>query len=312
MSVVIPVYNEEAVLPLLIQRLRAVLVGLGEPWEVIFINDGSRDRTLGGLRTLAAADPQRLRYLSLSRNFGHQIAVSAGLDVAYGSLIVIIDAVLQDPPELIPAMIQQLRTDGLDVVYAQRRQRAGESAGKRLTATVFYRLLGALTSVEIPADTGDFRVITQRVVAALRQMPERHKFLRGQIAWVGFRQAAFLYDRQSRVAGETGYTWRKMFRLATDALTAFSNLPLKLASLLGFLVSGVAGLLMVYTLYARFVRHDYQPGWASLMMTVLFLGGVQLIAVGIIGEYLARLGDNVRARPLYLIAEDSAAEKGQV
>ncbi len=312
-SVVIPVFNEEAVLPLLVGRLRAMLDGLGETWEVIFINDGSRDRTLDGLRAVAAADPTRLRYLSLSRNFGHQIAVSAGLDVARGAAVVIIDADLQDPPELIPAMLQQLRTDGLDVVYAQRRQRAGESAGKRLTAKWFYRLLGALTSVDIPVDTGDFRVITQRVVAVLRQMPERHKFLRGQIAWVGFRQGAFLYDRQSRAAGETGYTWSKMLRLATDALTSFSNLPLKLASIMGFGVSGVAGVLMLYTLYSRFVRNDYQPGWASLMMTVLFLGGVQLIAVGIIGEYLARLSDNVRGRPLYIIAEDStenSAEKG--
>ncbi len=307
-SVVVPVFNEEAVLPLLIARLRAVLDGLHESWEVIFINDGSRDQTLATLRGLAAADPARLRYLSLSRNFGHQIAVSAGLDVARGAVVVIIDADLQDPPELIPAMLQQLRTEELDVVYAQRRQRAGESAGKRLTASAFYRLLGALTSVDIPPDTGDFRLITRRVVAALRQMPERHKFLRGQIAWVGFQQKPFLYDRQSRVAGETGYTWRKMFRLATDALTAFSNLPLKLASLMGFVVSGIAGLLMLYTLYSRFVSRDYQPGWASLMMTVLFLGGVQLIAVGIIGEYLARLSDNVRARPLYLIAEDSGVE----
>ena len=303
-SVVVPVYNEEAVLPLLVERLRAVLTGLGESWEVIFINDGSRDGTLAGLRAAAATDP-RLRYLSLSRNFGHQIAVSAGLDVAFGDTIVIIDADLQDPPELIPAMIQQLRADDLDVVYAQRRQRAGESVGKRLTARWFYRLLGALTSVEIPVDTGDFRVISQRVVAVLRQMPERHKFLRGQIAWVGFRQGAFLYDRQSRVAGETSYTWSKMLRLATDALTAFSNVPLKLASIMGFMVSGVAVLLMLYTLYSRFISREYQPGWASLMMTVLFLGGVQLITVGIIGEYLARLGDNVRGRPLYIIAEDS-------
>ena len=306
---VVPVFNEEAVLPLLVGRLRATLDGMHETWEVIFVNDGSRDRTLDGLRALAAADPARLRYLSLSRNFGHQIAVSAGLDVAHGAVVVIIDADLQDPPELLPAMIHQLRADHLDVVYAQRRQRAGESVGKRLTAKGFYRLLGALTSVEIPVDTGDFRVITQRVVAVLRQMPERHKFLRGQIAWVGFRQGAFLYDRQSRVAGETGYTWSKMLRLATDALTGFSNLPLKLASVMGFVVSGVTGLLMIYTLWSRFVWKDYQPGWASLMLTILFLGGVQLIAVGIIGEYLARLSDNVRGRPLYIIAEDSATPR---
>lgn len=306
---VIPVYNEEAVLPLLVDRMRAVLDGTGETWEVIFINDGSRDRTLHGLRAVTSTD-RRFRHLSLSRNFGHQIAVSAGLDVAFGATVVIIDADLQDPPELIPAMIEQLRTGGLDVVYAQRRQRSGESVAKRLTAKWFYRVLGALTSVDIPVDTGDFRVVTQRVVDVLRRMPERHKFLRGQVAWIGFRQAAFMYDRQSRVAGETGYTWKKMFRLATDALTAFSNVPLKMASVLGFFVSGVALLLMLYTLYARFVTRDYQPGWASIMMTVLFLGGVQLITVGIIGEYLARLNDNVRGRPLYILAEDSATQRG--
>jgi polyisoprenyl-phosphate glycosyltransferase len=306
-SVVVPVFNEEAVLPLMYERMRAMLDRLGESWELILINDGSRDQTLAGLRALAAKDPARIRYLSLSRNFGHQIAVSAGLDVARGGAVVIIDADLQDPPELIPAMLHQLRDGGYDVVYAQRRQRDGESVGKRLTARWFYRLLAALTSVDIPVDTGDFRVITQRVVAVLRQMPERHKFLRGQIAWVGFRQSAFMYDRQSRAAGETGYTWSKMLRLATDALTGFSNLPLKLASIMGFGVSGIAALLMLYTLYSRFITRDYQPGWASLMMAVLFMGGVQLIAVGIIGEYLSRLSDNVRGRPLYVIAEDSAA-----
>lgn len=304
-SVVVPVFNEEAVLPLLYQRMRTMLDGLHEPWELILVNDGSRDGTLDGLRALARQDPARIRYRSLSRNFGHQIAVSAGLDITRGAIIVIIDADLQDPPELIPDMIRQLRDGAYDVVYAQRRQRSGESAAKRITAKVFYRLLDRLTAVEIPVDTGDFRVITRRVVDVLRQMPERHKFLRGQIAWVGFRQAPFLYDRAPRAAGETGYSWSKMLRLATDALTGFSNLPLKLASVMGFGVSGIAALLMLYTLWSRFVSRDYQPGWASLMMTVLFLGGVQLIAVGIIGEYLARLSDNVRARPLYIIGEES-------
>lgn len=313
LSVVVPVFNEEAVLPLFHARLRAVLDdglrGLNGNWEVCYINDGSRDTTLQHLRVLAAEDPRRVRYRSLSRNFGHQIAVSAGLDIVEGELVLIIDADLQDPPELLPQMVADLRTQGLDVLYAQRRQRAGESMGKRLTARWFYRLMAALTSVEIPVDTGDFRLITRRVVHILRQMPERHKFLRGQIAWVGFKQAPFLYDRAARAAGQTGYTWRKMFRLATDALTGFSNVPLKVASWAGFAVSGVAALLMLYTLYSRFVSHEYQPGWASLMMTVLFLGGVQLISVGIIGEYLGRLSDNVRGRPLYVIGEESSSAR---
>lgn len=305
LSIVVPVFNEEAVLPAFYARLRPVLDALREPWEIVFIDDGSRDNTLGQLRALAAQEPARIRYRALSRNFGHQIAVSAGLDSTRGTVVAILDADLQDPPELLGPMLQQLRADGLDVVYAQRRARAGENVGKRFTARLFYRLLGRLTAVQIPVDTGDFRLITRRVVEVLRQMPERHKFLRGQIAWVGFRQAPFFYDRAPRAAGQTSYSYPKMLRLALDALTGFSNLPLKLASVMGFAVSGIAALLMVYTLWSRFVTRDYQPGWASLMMTVLFLGGVQLIAVGIIGEYLARLSDNVRARPLYIVGEES-------
>lgn len=305
LSIVVPVFNEEVVLPAFYARLRAVLDALPEPWEIVFVDDGSRDNTLALVRAFAAQEPGRIRYRALSRNFGHQIAVSAGLDTTRGTVVAIIDADLQDPPELLGPMLRQLRADGLDVVYGQRRARAGENPGKRLTARLFYRLLGRLTAVEIPIDTGDFRIITQRVVDILRRMPERHKFLRGQIAWVGFRQAPFLYDRAARAAGQTSYSYPRMLRLAIDALTGFSNLPLKLASVMGFGVSGIAALLMVYTLWSRFVRQDYQPGWASLMMTVLFLGGVQLIAVGIIGEYLARLSDNVRGRPLYVLGEES-------
>jgi polyisoprenyl-phosphate glycosyltransferase len=307
-SVVIPIYNEEANIEALHQRLSRVLEDMGVRYELLFVNDGSRDQSLPLLRTLAARD-SRVRYFDLSRNFGHQIAVTAGLDQAQGAAVVIIDADLQDPPELIADLYARLQ-QGYDVVYAKRRSRQGESQAKKLTAKIFYRLLARITRVDIPVDTGDFRIISRRVVQALRQMPEQHKFLRGQIAWVGFRQTFVEYDRAERAGGATGYTYRKMVRFALDGITSFSDAPLKAATFMGFGVSGVAFLLMVYTLYSRLVRQDYEPGWASLMMSILFLGGVQLIAVGIIGEYMARLSANVRQRPLYLIAEsDPGSEK---
>lgn len=310
LSVVIPIYNEDTNIGALHQRLTDVLVALNLPggYELLFVNDGSHDNSLALLRTLAVRDAH-VRYFDLSRNFGHQIAVSAGLDQAEGEAVVIIDADLQDPPELIAELYTKLQA-GYEVVYARRRSRQNENVAKRFTAKMFYRLLVAITHVAIPVDTGDFRIISRRVVLALRQMPEQHKFLRGQIAWLGFRQTFVEYDRAGRGGGTTGYTYRKMVRLALDGITSFSDAPLKAASMLGFAVSGVAFLLMVYTLYGRLVRHDYQPGWASLMMSILFLGGVQLIAVGIIGEYIARLSANVRQRPLYFIAEASPPSAG--
>ena len=303
LSVIVPIYNEEANIAELHRRLTGVVEGmkLAGGYELIFINDGSRDQSLPMLRALAAHHPQ-VRYLDFSRNFGHQIAVTAGLDQARGEAVVIIDADLQDPPELIVDLYARFR-QGYDVVYAKRRSRVGESQAKKLTAKVFYRILARITRISIPVDTGDFRIISRRVLLALRQMPEQHKFLRGQIAWVGFRQTFVEYDRAQRAGGETGYTYRKMLRFALDGITGFSDAPLKAATLMGFTVSGVAFLLMLYTLYARLVRQDYEPGWASLMMSILFLGGVQLIAVGVIGEYIARLSANVRQRPLYILAE---------
>ena len=310
LSVIIPIYNEEANIAELHRRLGGVLDGLALPggYELIFVNDGSRDQSLPLLKALAGRD-RRVRFLDLSRNFGHQIAVTAGLDQAAGAAVVIIDADLQDPPELIADLYARLR-QGYDVVYAKRRSRQGESYAKTLTAKVFYRVLARITRVSIPVDTGDFRIISRRVLLALRQMPEQHKFLRGQIAWVGFRQTFVEYERAERAGGETGYTYRKMFRFALDGITGFSDAPLKAATLMGFTVSGVAFLLMIYTLYSRLIRQDYEPGWASLMMSILFLGGVQLIAVGIIGEYIARLSANVRQRPLYLIAESDRGPEG--
>lgn len=301
LSVVIPIYNEEANIESLYHRLRGVLDPMQLRYELVFVNDGSRDQSLNLIRALAARD-QQVRYINFSRNFGHQIAVTAGLDRVEGQAVVIIDADLQDPPELIPELYAKLR-EGYEVVYARRRSRQGESQAKKLTAKLFYRLLARITHIEIPVDTGDFRIMSRKVVLALRQMPEQNKFIRGQISWIGYRQTFIEYDRAERAGGVTGYTYSKMLRFALDGITAFSDVPLKAATVSGFLVSGLSFLVMLYTLYSRFVSRSYEPGWASLMISILFLGGVQLIAIGIIGEYLARLGANVRQRPLYIVSD---------
>lgn len=305
-STVIPVYNEEGNLAAIHQRLTQVMQGLGTDYELLFVNDGSRDRSLSILKGLSEADPH-VGYIDLSRNFGHQIAVSAGLDHVTGDRIVIIDCDLQDPPELIVEMLQKM-DEGNDVVYAQRRNREGESAMKLWTASLFYRLLGKITSVKIPVDTGDFRVVSRRVVEILKQMPEREKFLRGQIAWMGFNQTSVEYDRSARLAGDTGYTYRKMIGFALDGITSFSDFPLKVATISGFIVSFISFVLMLYALWSRFVWKVYEPGWTSLMLSFLFIGGIQLIAVGIIGEYIGRIGHNVKQRPLYLIGEKKITE----
>lgn len=306
-SVVVPVHNEEGNLLMLHQRLTAALQSLGRSYELLFVNDGSQDRSLVILRELAGQDPY-VRYLDLSRNFGHQIAVTAGLDHCTGKAVVIIDADLQDPPELIPELYQRHR-EGFEVVYARRRQRKGEGFMKRWTARMFYRLLRRLTKIDIPLDTGDFRVIDRKVVEVLKQMPEQNKFLRGQISWAGFRQTSVDYDRDERHAGRTSYTYSKMLRFALDGITAFSEVPLRFITLTGFLVSGVAFLLIVYAVLSYFFSPGYQTGWASQMVSFLFIGGIQLIGIGIIGEYLARIGANVRQRPLYIVAEDSTREE---
>lgn len=300
-STVIPVFNEEGNLVSIHARLSEVMAGSGCDYDLLFVNDGSRDRSLAIIKGLAAADPH-VRYIDLSRNFGHQVAVCAGLDHTQGDRIVIIDCDLQDPPELIPEMLRQM-DEGHDVVFARRRTREGESAMKRWTAKLFYRLLARITSVDIPVDTGDFRVVSRRVVEVLRQMPEREKFLRGQIAWMGFSQTSVAYDRAARQSGDSGYSYRKMIGFALDGITSFSDLPLKVATVSGFLVSFISFVLMIYALWSRFVWRVYEPGWTSLMLSVLFIGGIQLIAVGIIGEYIGRISNNVKQRPLYLIRE---------
>lgn len=304
LSVVIPIYNESDNIDLLYERLSSVCDALTPDREFIFVNDGSMDNSLEKIKALHLRD-KRVKYIDFSRNFGHQIAVSAGLDYCTGKAVVIIDADLQDPPELIPPMYQKWKQENYQVVYAKRRRRKGESVMKLWTAKIFYRILRSMTSITIPVDTGDFRLIDHKIVEYLKKMPEQQKFLRGQISWIGFRQTFIEYDRDERHAGKTGYTYRKMIRFALDGITSFSDFPLKFATYMGFIVSGIAFLLIIYTIYQRFNPENvrYQSGWASLMISVLFLGGIQLIGIGIIGEYISRISANVRQRPLYIIRE---------
>lgn len=304
--VVIPVFNEEQNIILLYERLLGVVKSLGKSYRFIFINDGSRDNTLLKLKELSSKD-QHVKFIDLSRNFGHQVAVTAGLHFAEGKRVVIIDADLQDPPELIVEMEKKMN-EGWNVVYARRRQRKGESFFKLFTARVFYRLLKSITSVDIPVDTGDFRMMDWKVVEVLNRMPEQHKFIRGMVSWVGFRQTYVEYDRDQRHSGKTGYTFKKMLGFAIDGITGFSNVPLKVATWMGFGISIVSFLLIIYTLYARFISGNYVQGWASLMISILFIGGIQLICLGLIGEYIIRMDANLRQRPLYIINDTNVHE----
>lgn len=306
LSVIIPIYNEEGNINLLMERLSKVVDPLHIQSEYIFINDGSKDRSIEMIKKLAARNPA-VKYIDFSRNFGHQIAVTAGLDKSIGKSVVIIDADLQDPPELIVDLLKK-QQEGFEVVYAKRKARKGESFMKKFTARMFYRILAKITSVNIPVDTGDFRIIDRKVVDILKQMPEQQKFLRGQISWIGFRQTYIEYEREERFAGETGYTYKKMIRFALDGITSFSNFPLKFATFAGFIVSGFAFVAIVYALYSRFFTNSFEPGWASLMISILFIGGIQLIGIGIIGEYISRASANIRKRPLYIVNESNIQE----
>ena len=302
-SVVVPVYNEQECLHELVGRLRVVLERCASTWEVLMVDDGSTDASRGLIKAICEAD-DRFRYVLLSRNFGQQIAYQAGTERALGAAVVLIDADLQDPPELIAQLLEKYK-QGYEVVIATRGQRAGESMMKKATARLFYRLMKRLAKVEIPMNAGDFRVMSKRVAMTLGKMPERNKFLRGQIAWMGLPCAEVLYDRESRKGGKSHFTTSKMVRLALDAITSFSDLPLRIASVMGFVVAGTTFLVALYALYSRFVLKDYVPGWTSLILTVLFLGGVQLACLGIIGEYLGRISQDVKGRPLYIVEEES-------
>ena len=300
LSVVIPCFNEEESLSELYKRVAAVCREVADAsFEIVLVDDGSTDSTWAGICGLSAAHTNAVG-VKLSRNHGHQLALSAGLSVARGELILIIDADLQDPPELLPQMIRLVIDQGAEVVYGQRTVRHGESALKRGTAALFYRLLDALTDVQIPVDTGDFRLMTRRALNVLISMPEQHRFIRGMVSWIGFKQLPIPYERRERFAGETKYPFSKMLKLAIDALTSFSTRPLRLASFFGFgfAIAGLAGL--VYTL-GSWLRGYAVPGWTSMTSIFLLMGSAQMFVLGIIGEYLGRLYMEAKDRPLYII-----------
>jgi dolichol-phosphate mannosyltransferase len=304
--VVAPCYNEEASLPELMRRVTEVCLATGLDYEVVLVNDGSRDATWARMRDLATQHPE-LVCVNLSRNHGHQLALTAGLHMCRGRRILVLDADLQDPPELLPDMMR-LMDQGADVVYAQRRKRASETVTKRWTAAAFYRVIGALTDVPIPADTGDFRLMSRRVLDILLSMPERHRFIRGMVSWVGFTQVPLVYDRDARFAGTTSYPFRKMLRFALDAVTSFSIKPLTWASKLGFFFALLSAGLIVYSLLG-WLSGKAVPGWTSLMAVVALLGGVQLFFLGILGEYVGRLYDQSKGRPLFIIESVVVGER---
>ena len=311
-SVVVPCYNEEPVIRETHRRLsQALTAAAGADYEVLYVDDGCRDRTPLILAELAAVD-RRVRVIRLSRNFGHQVAVTAGLEHARGAAVVIIDADLQDPPEVIPEMVRAWRA-GADVAYGERTERAGETHFKLWTAKLFYRLINRLSKVEIPLDTGDFRLMGRNVVDALLAMPERDRFLRGMVAWVGYRQVPVRYARAPRFAGQSKYPLFKMLRFATDGVLSFSFAPLRLAVWTGFAAIGVAfgGILYALALRFFFDPSHWVRGWTSLFVAVLFLGGVQLLSLGIIGEYVGRIYGEVKGRPLYFVRERLGFEAGE-
>jgi len=298
LSVVAPCFNEAGNLTEFHRRVSAVCAGLGS-WELVLVNDGSKDMTLDLIQDLVHRDPH-VRGINLARNYGHQIALTAGLRHCDGEYILILDADLQDPPELLDEMLRLMHEQNADVVYGQRRQRAGETWFKTKTAALFYRLMQRLVDIEIPVDTGDFRLMNQRTAAVLNAMPEQHRFIRGMVAWIGLRQIPLLYDRDARYAGETHYPLRKMIRLAFDAITGFSVMPLRLASLTGIAISGVGLLLLGYTFFGWLSGRAVE-GWTSLMTLMLILGGAQLLLLGIFGEYLGRLYIEAKRRPLFVV-----------
>jgi polyisoprenyl-phosphate glycosyltransferase len=309
LSVIAPVYNEEEVLPELYRRIREVLDGAEVSWEMVLVDDGSRDRSAEIIAQLHQQDA-RVKGVSFSRNFGFQEAVTAGLDHAHGRAVVLTDADLQDPPEVILDMLAKWR-EGYDVVYGVRQTRAGETWFKKITAKAFYRLIHRITSVKIPLDTGDFRLMDYRVVEALTTMRERNRFLRGMVPWVGFKQIGVYYNRDPRFAGESKFgTLRPMLKFALNAITSFSYVPLQLATYLGFLIAGFALISIMLVIFMRlFTPAEALMGQATTLVAVLFLGGVQLISLGIIGEYLGRIYDEVKGRPLYLVAQTWGFDK---
>ncbi len=320
LSVVVPCYNEEAVIRQTHGRLIRVLENAGLSFEIIYVNDGSRDRTLAILHDLQTAD-NRVRVVSFSRNFGHQLAITAGIDCATGDAVVLIDSDLQDPPELIPSMVKLWR-EGNHVVYGVRESRVGESHFKLATAQAFYRLINQISDVPIPLDTGDFRLMDRRVVEVLKKMPERDRFVRGMVSWVGFKQAPLSYARAERAAGESKYPLRKMLLFAMDGVVSFSIVPLRISTLIGFLAATLAVAGILYALVLRLFTGIWAPGWTLLFISTFFLGGMTLGCLGIIGEYVGRIYRELKRRPLYVIdemrgfdsspADDSAPRKREL
>lgn len=299
-SVVVPIWNEEPVIPELYRRVVSIMDATREPWELICVDDGSRDKSLLLLRELHDQDP-RVKVLQFSRNFGHQIAITAGADFADGDAVIVMDADLQDPPEVVSRMIEKWR-EGYEVVYAVRTSREGETFFKLFTASLFYRLMQQITDINIPLDAGDFRLMDRRVVLTMRRLREQHRFMRGLSSWVGFRQIGIEYQRAERYAGETKYPLRKMLRLATSAITGFSHVPLQLATYVGFALATISLVAILLTIILRLSGSSFFLGQATTLVSVLFLGGVQLIFLGIIGEYLGRIYDEVKQRPLYIVS----------
>jgi len=310
LSLVLPVFNEEEVLPALLGRLETLLDRLPLRTEVIFVDDGSVDGSTRLLREAVLRD-SRLRLLTLSRNFGHQPAISAGLDHANGDAVVVMDADLQDPPEVVAELVARWQ-QGFDVVHARRRRRAGETWLKLVTARVFYRLFAALSPVPTVPDSGDFRLMSRRVVMAMRSLEESHRFLRGLVAWVGFRQTVVEYDRPERPAGRTKFPFTRMTRFAMDGITSFSTAPLRLATYLGLLVGLVAVGVAAWAAWDHFVAHRTIQGWTSLIVVVSLIGAVQFVLIGIVGAYVGRIYEEVKRRPLYIVSEDvSSAASGE-
>lgn len=301
LSVVVPCYNEEQVIEECYSRLTDVMRRLGEPYEIVFVNDGSHDRTPWIMRDLHERD-EHVTAVLLSRNFGHQHAVTAGLTAARGDAVVIIDADLQDPPEVIPDMVDRWR-EGYDIIYGVRESREGETGFKLWTAKLFYRVISRLSDVKIPADAGDFRLLSRKALNALLALPERHRLLRAMCSWVGYRQYPLKYHRDPRFAGRTKYPFRKMIALAVDGILSFSIVPLRMVTLFGFVAAGFSFVGIVYSLAVRLFTHSWVRGWATLSFGILFIGGIQMISLGVLGEYVGRIYTEIKQRPLYLIDE---------
>ncbi|MBK8015288.1 MAG: glycosyltransferase family 2 protein [Betaproteobacteria bacterium] len=309
LSVVVPCYNEQEVLPEFHRRLAAVLDQLGMPREIVYVNDGSTDGTLRLMRDLQSAHPE-VAVVDLSRNFGKEVAMTAGLDACCGDAVVVIDADLQDPPEVIPQLVAEWRA-GYDMVYARRESRAGETAFKKATASWFYRIIGKLSRVSIPADTGDFRLLSRRAVDAILQLREQHRFMKGLFAWVGFPQKAVIYKRDPRFAGDTKWNYWKLWNFAVEGITSFSTVPLRLATYCGIGIALIAFVYAGWIFYKTLVFGDPVKGYPSLMVVLLFLGGGQLIGIGVLGEYLGRMFNETKNRPLYFLNEHRPSALGR-